>query len=226
MERHVPTRIVHIIIDAESVRRIVASRLRRSGYRVIGWTGACDFLDRWPKVPDGCIILDLRMPGMDGLEAQCELRRLGCSLPVVMVTGDGAVSSAVQAMRNGAIDFVEEPLEHQRLIEALERAFDRLESAYEIEAQAADAKIRLALLTPREREVLHRLAQGLPNKTIGHDLGISPRTVEVHRANLMMKLRARSFSEALRFAFAAGLGLPGRPRPRRGRARSIGRAPA
>jgi two-component system response regulator FixJ len=125
---------------------------------------------------------------------------------VIILTGHGDVSTAVAAMKAGAVDFLEKPFECDDLLQAIERAFVRIEQAGMVETQTADASLKIAALTSREQEILNGLALGLPNKTIAYDLGISARTVEVHRANLMMKLRVRSFPEALRIAFAAGLG--------------------
>lgn len=127
-------------------------------------------------------------------------------MPVIIMTGHGDISIAVQAMKAGAIDFLEKPFEKVVLIDAIERALDRVRSAKGATADAARAELIIGALTVREREVLEGLAQGLPNKTIAYDLGISSRTVEVHRANLMAKLHVHSLSDALRIAFAAGMG--------------------
>jgi two-component system response regulator FixJ len=156
-----------------------------------------------PELEPGCILLDIRMPGMDGLEAQEALRSRGVTLPVIIMTGHGDVSLAVQAMKAGAVDFIEKPFEKAVLLSAIDQALDRLKRSAASREQTDEALVRLQALTPREREVLDGLAKGLPNKTIAYDLGISPRTVEIHRANLMSKLGARSLSEALRLAFAA-----------------------
>ena len=151
----------------------------------------------------GCILLDIRMPDMDGLEVQRELAARGIAMPVIVLTGHGDVATAVEAMKNGASDFIEKPFEKAVLLEAIERASERLARAEESSASEREAKVRIAALTARERDVLRELARGHPNKTIAYDLGISPRTVEVHRANVMTKLGVRSLSEALRIAFAA-----------------------
>jgi len=128
------------------------------------------------------------------------------TMPVIVLTGHGDVSIAVRAMKAGASDFIEKPFEKASLLKAIEDAFARLDEAAAHSSRAADAAVRIAALTGREQDVLHGLAQGHPNKTIAYDLGISPRTVEVHRANLMSKLGVQSLSDALRIAFAAGLG--------------------
>lgn len=154
----------------------------------------------------GCVLLDVRMPEMDGLEVQKILAERGVTMPVIILTGHGDISIAVRAMKGGAVDFLEKPFEKALLISAIEAAFDRIETADGVSARASAAEVILGALTAREREVLDGLVQGLPNKTIAYDLGISSRTVEVHRANLMTKLEARSLSDALRIAFAAGMG--------------------
>ena len=143
---------------------------------------------------------------MDGLEVQQELNQRGVAMPVIVLTGHGDISIAVRAMKAGAVDFIEKPFEKAVLLDAIDAAFARLEDKEGRSTRAGDAAVAVAALTPRERDVLDGLAQGLPNKTIAYDLGISPRTVEVHRANLMTKLAVRSLSDALRIAFAAGLG--------------------
>ena len=140
------------------------------------------------------------------MEVQQALNERGVGMPVIVLTGHGDVAIAVKAMRAGAIDFIEKPFDADVLLEAIARAFERLDSAADVLVRAAEAKVVLGGLSGREREVLDGLARGFPNKTIAYDLGISARTVEVHRANVMAKLGARSLSDALRIAFAAGLG--------------------
>jgi two-component system response regulator FixJ len=152
---------------------------------------------------DGCILLDIRMPGMDGLEVQRALQEKGVVLPVIIMTGHGDVGLAVKAMKAGAVDFIEKPFAKETLISSIDESFRRLSRKEATDDRKKDANMRLQSLTPRERDVLDGLAQGLPNKTIAYDLGISPRTVEIHRANLMIKLGVRSLSETLRIAFAA-----------------------
>ena len=199
-------KLVHIVDDEDAIRRSASFMLKTSGYAVQTWATGVAFLREIRHVPEGCVLLDVRMPEMDGLEVQEALRERGVTMPVIVLTGHADVSIAVRAMKGGAVDFLEKPFEKAVLIAANEAAFDRLTAADGAAARAAEATVVLAVLTPREREVLEGLAQGLPNKTIAYDLGISPRTVEVHRANLMAKLDVRSLSDALRLAFAAGLG--------------------
>ncbi len=199
-------RLIHIVDDEDAIRRSAGFLLKTSGYAVETWPSGVAFLREVRPSEVGCILLDVRMPEMDGLEVQQALAERGITMPVVVLTGHGDVSIAVQAMKGGAVDFIEKPFEKAVLLGAIEAAFDRVSNAEKQSLRAADAAVLIAALTPRERDVLDGLARGLPNKTIAYDLGISPRTVEVHRANLMTKLSVRSLSDALRIAFAAGLG--------------------
>lgn len=201
------TKLVHIVDDEESMRRSTGYALKTAGYTVTSWASGAEFLREVRHVERGCILLDIRMPEIDGLEVQQILAERGITMPIVVMTGHGDIGTAVRAMKGGAADFLEKPFERTTLLCAIETAFDRIARAERITARAADAEVVLGALTPRERDVLDGLAHGLPNKTIAYDLGISPRTVEVHRANLMTKLEVRSLSDALRIAFAAGLGL-------------------
>ena len=153
----------------------------------------------------GCILLDVRMPDIDGMEVQQRLRESGVLLPVIIMTGHGDIDMAVRAMKAGASDFIEKPFEKALLFDALESARQRLDMDVLSDRRCEDARARLNILTAREREVLRGMVDGLPNKTIAYDLGISPRTVEIHRANLMQKLQVQSLSEALRIAFTARL---------------------
>lgn len=195
-------KMIHLVDDDDSVRRSVGFMLKTSGYRVQPYTSGMELLKEAKDLPAGCILLDIRMPGMDGLEVQEALKERGVALPVIIMTGHGDIPLSVRAMKAGAIDFIEKPFEKAVLLDALELGFASLKRSTDSRERARDADIRLQVLTPREREVLDGLAEGLPNKTIAYDLGISPRTVEIHRANLMSKLEVRSLSEALRLAFA------------------------
>lgn len=198
--------IAYLVDDDESVRRSTGFMLKTSGFEVQSYASGIDLLKEVKHLEPGCILLDVRMPVMDGLEVQHELNTRGVTMPVIVLTGHGDVDSAVRAMKGGATDFLEKPFQKATLLDALARAADRLHR-HDAGARAEhDAKVRIAALTPRERDVLRELARGNPNKTIAYDLGISPRTVEVHRANVMTKLDVRSLSDALRIAFAARLG--------------------
>ena len=196
-------RTVHLVDDDASVLRSVGFMLKTSGHRVETYESGAELLKNRAQLEQGCILLDIRMPGMDGLEVQQALKDKGVGLPVIIMTGHGDVTLAVRAMKAGAVDFIEKPFAKDALLASLEEGFRRLSRKEATQDRRMDAEVRLQALTPRERDVLDGLAQGLPNKTIAYDLGISPRTVEIHRANLMAKLGVRSLSEALRIAFAA-----------------------
>jgi len=196
-------RLVHIADDDEAIRRSVSFALKTSGYQVRTYESGTELLKGAPGIESGCILLDIRMPGMGGLEVHEALKAKGVALPVIIMTGHGDVSLAVRAMKGGAVDFIEKPFAKAVLLGAIEHAMSRLNHAATNREQASEAAIKLQSLTPRERDVLDGLAKGLPNKSIAYDLGISPRTVEIHRANLMSKLGVNSLSEALRIAFAA-----------------------
>lgn len=197
---------VYLVDDDEAIRRSASFMLRSSGYSVKTFSTGIEFLDAVEGLDAGCILLDVRMPEMSGLDVQDALNERAVTCPVVVMTGHGDVTVAVQAMKAGAVDFIEKPFDKAVLIEAIEEGFARLAQASSDLSRREHARARLRVLTPRELDVLHGLALGHPNKTIAYDLEISPRTVEVHRANLMQKLAVASLSEALRIAFAAGLG--------------------
>ena len=199
-------KLVHIVDDEDSIRRSVSFMLKTSGYQVETWSSGQAFLKDVKHAAEGCILLDIRMPEIDGLEVQNALAERGVTMPIVIMTGHGDISIAIRAMKAGAVDFLEKPFEKAVLIAAIEESFERLANATNHSLRATEAETILGALTAREREVLDGLAKGFPNKTIAYDLGISPRTVEVHRANVMTKLEVRSLSDALRIAFAAGLG--------------------
>ena len=198
-------RIVHLVDDDEAIRRSASFMLKTSGFQVKTYASGVELLKDAKELQPGCILLDVRMPEMDGLQVQAALQERGIGYPVIVMTGHGDVSVAVQAMKAGAVDFIEKPFEKAVLLSAIEEGFCRIERAGRSRGRAEEAQVRLQALTPREREVLEGLVRGHPNKTIAYDLDISPRTVEIHRANLMSKLGVASLSEALRIAFAAGL---------------------
>jgi two-component system response regulator FixJ len=200
------SRNVHLVDDDEAIRRSASFMLRTSGYVVKTYVSGVELLKGAKELARGCILLDVRMPGMDGIDVQRALKDKGVLLPVIVMTGHGDVNVAVQAMKAGAVDFIEKPFEKAVLLSALNEGFARLDQTGRSKARADEARVRLEALTPREQDVLQGLVRGHPNKTIAYDLGISPRTVEIHRANLMTKLDVASLSDALRIAFAAGLG--------------------
>ncbi|HZH46057.1 MAG TPA: response regulator [Roseococcus sp.] len=200
--------IVHVVDDEEAVRRSLVMLLEAAGYAAQGYSGAVPLLAACgadgQALPPGCLVLDVRMPGMDGLTLMEELSKRGVVVPVVVVTGHADVPLAVRAMRAGAIDFLEKPYTEERLLEAVEKALTADTQASQRRVETSKAVSQVATLSPREREVLQALVDGKANKVIAHDLGISPRTVEVHRANLMDKLSARSLPELVRIGLAAG----------------------
>jgi two-component system response regulator FixJ len=196
---------IYVVDDDEAIRRSLSFLLKTSGYAVRLFEGGTVFLKDAAGLEPGCVLLDVRMPDIDGLEVQRELRARGVMLPVVIMTGHGDIDMAVAAMKAGASDFIEKPFEKAALLGCVEAARRVAVADRGAGARAEDARARLNVLTDREREVLDGLVEGLPNKTIAFDLGISPRTVEIHRANLMQKLEVKSLAEALRIAFHAGL---------------------
>lgn len=200
-------RFIYVIDDDESVRQATHFMLRAAGFSVRTYSSGHEFLQTEDIVP-GCVLLNIRMSEMTGLAVQIAMSEQGVALPVIVLTGHGDVAIAVQAMKLGAVDCLEKPFEKARLFEAIELAFGQLEGKNGVLNSAHLASNRIAALTPREQDVLRGLAHGCANKKIAHVLGISPRTVEVHRANLMAKLEVRSLSEALHIAFAAGLNRP------------------
>jgi two-component system response regulator FixJ len=201
-------RVVHIVDDDEGARQSLAFLLSSAGFPVRLYDSATAFLASLGKVQGGCLITDMRMPGMSGLDLLYELRAKSSSLPVIVVTGHGEVPLAVEAMKAGAVDFIEKPFEDQAILEAVGAALKRCNDEGDGERAAVMAK--LALLSERERQVLDGLISGYPNKTIAHELGISPRTVEVYRANLMAKMQAKSLSELIRMAIIADVRPAGR----------------
>jgi two-component system response regulator FixJ len=198
---------VHVVDDDAGVRDSLRLLLEASGYAVQTHVGATAFLAEAAGLA-GCVLTDVRMPGMDGLELQEQLNARGVRLPVIVMTGQGDIPIAVRAMKAGAVDFLEKPLDDARLLEAVARALEEGRRLSEARASAADAASRLAALTPREREVLDLLVTGLSNKAVGNELGASPRTIEVHRARILEKLQARSLPELVRIVLAAGTADP------------------
>lgn len=196
-------RTVHLVDDDEAIRHSVGFLLRKAGYSVETYASGVAFLKEISRETRGCVLLDVRMPDIDGLEVQARLAERGVPLPVIVLTGHGEVLLAVRAIKAGAIDFLEKPFERSVLLAAIEAALEHAAKGVHEQLFAVDARIKIAGLTSREREVLDGLALGRPNKLIAFDLGIATRTVEVHRANLMSKLSARSLSDVLRIAFAA-----------------------
>ncbi|MBA3070149.1 MAG: response regulator transcription factor [Hyphomonas sp.] len=200
------TRLVHLVDDDEAIRHSASFMLRHAGFRVKTYIDGVAFLETVADAERGCILLDVQMPGMDGLEVQEALNERGVAMPVIVLTGHGDVAVAVRAMKAGATDFVEKPYAKQTLVEALTRAFERMEARRQEDVLSEEARGLIERLTARERDVLIGLVEGHTNKVIAEMLDISPRTVEIHRANLMEKMDAANLSTVLRIAFAAGFG--------------------
>ena len=195
--------IVHLIDDDEAFRRALAFQLGTAGFAVKIYESAVLFLERYDGSQSGCIVSDVRMPGMDGIRFLQRLKEMGVSLPVVIMTGHADVAMAVKALKAGANDFIEKPFTDESLLEAVRSALTRSLKG-QPPAEMEQVRARLATLTPREREVLDALVAGQPNKTIAYDLGVSSRTVEVHRANVMTKMAAANFAELVRMTLLAG----------------------
>ncbi|MGC2415297.1 MAG: response regulator FixJ [Stellaceae bacterium] len=200
-------RLVYVVDDDEAVRESLAALLEAKSYTVRSFALARDFLAAAPTLRAGCLIADIRMPEMDGLELQRQLTQRAFNFPLIVITGHGEVPLAVQAMKAGAIDFIEKPFAAEAILAGVEAGLARLAKEGGDDPLATTAAAHLALLSPREREVLQGLLAGLPNKSIAYDLSISPRTVEIHRARVMDKMGARSLSELIRISLAAGLHL-------------------
>ena len=196
--------VVHVIDDDVEVRQSLAFLLSTAGLAVCVHESALVFLKILPTVTEGCVVTDIRMPGMNGLELQQHLREHRSQLPVIVMTGHGDVPLAVEAMKAGAIDFIEKPFDDEVLLSAIRAALAHRALASERQARMAAVQERLGKLSEREREVLDRLINGKANKVIAYELGISPRTVEVYRANVMTKMQADSLSELVRMALMNG----------------------
>jgi len=199
-------RLVHVVDDEESIRHSLEFLLRTAGFQVEKWENGEAFLKAADRATPACVLLDVRMPGIDGLQVQAEMAAGGYNMPVIVLTGHGDIGTAVRAMRGGAVDFLEKPFSKDRILQALEFGFMQLADREGQRKREEWAKTQIAKVTEREHEVLEGLACGYPNKTIAYDLGISSRTVEVYRANVMEKLGVTNFADALRVAFAAGMG--------------------
>jgi two-component system response regulator FixJ len=193
--------VIHIVDDEADVRESLSALLGTAGYRIREYSCGRDFLADHPW-NRGCLLVDVRMPGMDGLALQDEVIRLGLDLPIIVMTGHGDVSMAVRAMKAGALDFVEKPFDDETLFRCVEAALKINERMNDRLVEAETARNALKLLTPRERTVLEQLVAGQTNKGAARELGISSRTIEVHRARIMTKIKAHSLSDLVRAALA------------------------
>ena len=197
-----PAAVVHIVDDDEAVQDSLRLLLDAAGFAVRAHASAEALLSAGPT-PPGCVLTDVRMPGMDGLELLRRLRAAAITVPVVVMTGHADVPMAVRAMQAGALNFLEKPFSDEALFAAVRAALDESRRTAEARAQSEKASVRIAGLTPREREVFDLLVEGLPTKAIARALGASPRTIEVHRGRVMEKLAAHSLPELVRLALAA-----------------------
>lgn len=195
--------VIHLIDDDESVRHALGFLLTTVGHAVRVYESGVAFLAALSTLQPGCIVTDVRMPNIDGLELQRRLKSLDVNLPVIIMTGHADVPLAVEAMKAGAVDFIEKPFDDEQLLSAIAVALDRFSASGDRESEILRIRAKLESLSPREGQVLEGLLLGHPNKTIAYDLNLSPRTVEVHRANVMIKMGAASLSELIRMAVTA-----------------------
>ena len=203
-----PDKTVFVVDDDAAVRQGLRFMLRVAEYDVEAFPSARSFLENYDPRRGGCLLLDVQMPQMTGLDLQQRLNVRGWRIPVIFITGHGTVPLAIAAMKAGAFDFIEKPLREDSLLESIERALRWNDRAYEERLERASLQVRAALLTPREREVFELVVAGEPNKVIARHLGISFRTVELHRAHIVEKLHARSLSDLIRMAIIMNSGPP------------------
>jgi two-component system response regulator FixJ len=196
---------VYVIDDDEAMRDSLSFLLDSANFNVTLFETALRFLEVLPSLEFGCVVSDVRMPGLDGIELLKRMKAGQSRFPIVIMTGHGDVPLAVEAMKLGAVDFLEKPFEDDRLIGMIEAAIRQAEPSLKSEALTHDIAARVASLSPRERQVMDGLIAGLSNKLIARDYDISPRTIEVYRANVMTKMQANSLSELVRLAMRAGL---------------------
>jgi len=197
--------VVHVIDDDEAIRESLAFLLRAARIGVKTYPSAAAFLDAPREAATSCVITDVRMPGMSGLDLLRRLKELEIALPVIVITGHGDVPLAVEAMKIGAVDFLEKPFDEEVLLASVRSALREHDAQARRHTERGEVEARLATLSNREREVLDGLVAGRANKQIAFDLGISPRTVEIYRANLMAKMQAGSLSELVRMALIVGI---------------------
>jgi FixJ family two-component response regulator len=190
--------VIYVVDDDEGMRRALTVLMTTVGYQAMVFAKPTDFLEKYDPEQHACVVLDVRMPGMSGLEVQQQLNRRGSILPVILVTGHGDIPMAVQAMKDGAFDFLQKPFRDQDLLDRINAAVKQDGENRAMLEQLADLKRRAESLTPREREVMGLVVDGKANKVIAIDLGLSERTVEIHRANVMEKMGARSVAHLVK----------------------------
>jgi len=206
-----PVDLVHVIDDDDAVRQSLAFMLRTARINVRTHESAAAFLSALPGIEAGCIVTDVRMPGMSGIDLLRRLKELSVAMPVIVITGHGDVQLAVEAMKIGAVDFIEKPFDDEVLLASIRAALGRWGKTALEESERARLRQKLASLSGRERDVMEGLVAGKPNKIIAFDLGISPRTVEIYRANVMTKTGAGSLSDLVRMALQVGTVKPASP---------------
>jgi FixJ family two-component response regulator len=187
--------LIYLVDDDEAVRDSLGMLFRSIGLAHEAFASALEFLERYDGKRHSCLVADIRMPGLSGLELQQRLNEQRADIPIIFITGHGDVPMAVTAMKSGAADFVQKPFRDQDLIDRINKALDRDREQRKTRAQEDAIRARIALLTPRENEVMQRVARGQANKVIAMDLGVSQRTVELHRARVMRKLKMRTVAE-------------------------------
>jgi len=197
--------LVHVIDDDDAVRQSLAFVLQTARMAVRTYESANAFLSALPGIEPGCIVTDVRMPGLSGIDLLRRLNELKVGMPVIVITGHGDVQLAVEAMKVGAADFIEKPFDDEVLLAAVQSALSSAEKGVQQDSERSKVAEKLAALSGREREVLEGLVAGKPNKIIAFDLGISPRTVEIYRANVMTKMEAASLSDLVRMALISGM---------------------
>ena len=195
--------IVYIVDDDQAIRHAMGLLLKSVGLQHEMFTSADEFLELQSGNNNGCLVLDIRMPGLSGLELQQKLIEMGSSLPIIFISGHGDIPMAVEAMQKGAFDFIQKPFRDQELLDRISEALSTAREREEEREQRLDVQDRIDTLTKREHEVLDLVVTGKPNKIIAHELGVSQRTIEIHRARVMEKMRARSLAELVRMHMAA-----------------------
>jgi RNA polymerase sigma factor (sigma-70 family) len=206
MKERIPT--VFIVDDDDAVRGSLRLLLKSVGIAAVAYGSAPEFLGAYEPEQPGCIVLDVRMPGMSGLELQDELNRRGAMIPVIFITGHGDIPMAVEAMQQGAFDFLQKPFRDQELLDRIQRALTRDKENRAHLHQKDRIRERFETLTPREREVLALVTRGMPNKVMAAELGVSQRTVEIHRARVMEKMEASSLAQLVRMALDLAVTTP------------------
>lgn len=200
-----PDPVIYVVDDDDAVRQSLEFLLKTVGIKVRSFESGKAFLDVLPQIRSGCVLTDVRMPEVTGIDVLKKVKATNPDLPVIVITGHGDISLAVEAMKIGAVDFLEKPFDDDLLIAAVRSALSRDADAGKRKAELGEIHDKLAALSNRERQVLEGLVAGNANKTIAFDLGISPRTVEIYRANLMTKMSANSLSDLVRMAMMAGI---------------------